>query len=61
MVMGSTLCNQASRRTARLEEGADDVEEFRDVEQECIVPLVGLDFRERYPCSAGVERMHGRA
>ena len=54
------LC-QPARLAGRLQEGAGDVEEFRHVEQEGVVALVGLDLRERHPRARRIERMHQRA
>ena len=52
---------QPARLAGRLQEGAGDVEELRHVEQEGVVPVIGLDLRERHPRARGIERMHQRA
>src|ERR1700722_8033190 len=52
---------QAARLRGAFEEAADDAEQFRLVEQECVMALVGRDLGERDAGAGGIERMNDGA
>src|SRR5450759_4082565 len=65
VLMASALRRKATRQAPCLagavEEAAHDAEQFRLLEQEGVVALVGDDLGERYARAAGVERVHDGA
>src|SRR5450830_604791 len=61
VLMASALRRKATRLAGAVEEAAHNAEQFRLVEQEGVVALVGDDLGERDAGTRRVERVHDRA